>query len=62
MILKIRDFTKDRRKSNHIIKEQVAQGATCMLEDCNDPLSAYDGPGSNLLCRKHQLECISEEF
>ena len=54
----IRDLKKDQSKSNAVIKEQVARGATCMLEDCCEPLSTYDGPGSNLLCRKHQLECV----
>ena len=29
-----------------------------MLEDCDNTISIYDGPGSNTLCREHQLECV----
>ena len=52
----IRDPNKDKRKADYIIKEQVARGATCMLEDCNDPISHYQGPGGDVLCRKHQRQ------
>jgi hypothetical protein len=55
---KLRDSNKDKRKSNHVIKEQVAREATCMLEDCCNPISIYEGPGSNILCRTHQLDCV----
>ena len=24
----------------------------------NNPISIFDGPGSNVLCREHQLECV----
>ena len=54
----LRDPDKDNLKSNAVIKEQVRHERTCLLEDCNEPISVYDGPGSNTLCRKHQLECV----
>ena len=52
----IRDFNKDKPKSQHIIKEQLDK--KCMLEDCDNTVSIYEGPGSNVLCREHQLECV----
>lgn len=53
----LRDWRNDASKADHIVKAQVARGATCMLEDCNEALSVYVGPGSNVLCRKHQKQC-----
>ena len=29
-----------------------------MLQDCDNKLSMYEGPGSQTLCRVHQLECV----
>ena len=52
----IRDPKKDKLKSNHILKEQLNK--KCMLEDCDNTVSIYEGPGSNVLCREHQLECV----
>lgn len=31
-------------------------GRTCMLEDCDLPVSHMEGPGSNVLCRIHQMQ------
>ena len=53
----LRDPRNDKLKSNAILKEQHRAAPTCMLEDCCNTLSIYDGPGSNILCREHQLEC-----
>jgi hypothetical protein len=53
---KLRDRFQDKRKSNAVLK--VQEGYTCKLIDCNNPLSIYDGPGSNCLCREHQLETV----
>ena len=47
---------KDKLKSNAVLKEKSTK--KCMLEDCNNNNSIYDGPGSNTLCREHQLECV----
>lgn len=55
---KLRDPSKDRMKSPAVLKEQINKGRTCMLADCNNPLSMYEGPGSDCLCREHQLECV----
>lgn len=54
----VRDPSRDKLKSNSVLKEQTNKGLTCMLEDCDNPLSIYDGPGSNSLCRQHQLDCV----
>ena len=52
----VRNPSKDKLKSNAVLKEQLE--VKCMLEDCDNTLSIYDGPGSNSLCREHQLECV----
>tara|TARA_B100000902_G_C27321759_1_gene925130 strand:- start:3594 stop:4034 length:441 start_codon:yes stop_codon:yes gene_type:complete len=52
----VRNPSKDKLKSNAVLKEQLE--VKCMLEDCDNTLSIYDGPGSNSLCRDHQLECV----
>ena len=52
----IRNPSKDKLKSNSVLKEQLTK--PCMLEDCDNTISIYDGPGSNVLCRDHQLECV----
>ena len=52
----IRNPSKDKLKSNSVLKEQLTK--PCMLEDCDNTISIYDGPGSNVLCREHQLECV----
>lgn len=54
----LRDPGKDKLKSNFVLKEQTNKNLRCMLEDCDSPLSIYDGPGSNSLCREHQLCCV----
>jgi len=54
---KLREGIKDKLKSDPVMKAQDRSGAQCMLEDCCNPLSIFDGPGSNVLCRVHQLEC-----
>ena len=55
---KFRDPNKDKMKSPAILKEQYRRSPVCMLEDCNNGISIFDGPGSNILCREHQLECV----
>jgi len=54
----LRNPDRDKFKSHAVLKEQDRKAPTCMLEDCNNPLSMFEGPGSNLLCREHQLECV----
>ena len=47
---------KGQVKVPPISKEQLNK--KCMLEDCDNTVSIYEGPGSNVLCREHQLECV----
>ena len=54
----LRDPKKDKLKSNGVLREQHFIGHTCMLEDCSNVISVFDGPGSNILCRDHQLMCV----
>ena len=54
----LRDPSLDKLKSSAVLKEQYRTARTCMLEDCDKEISIYDGPGSNILCREHQLECV----
>ena len=48
----------DKKKSAAVIKYQVNQGLICCLDGCDRPLSVYEGPGSNSLCRRDQLKQI----
>ena len=45
----------DKKKSAAVIKYQVNNRLICCLDDCDRPLSIYEGLGSNSLCRRHQL-------
>ena len=54
----IRNPDKDKFKSSAVLTEQQLKGKTCMLQDCDNKLSMYEGPGSQTLCREHQLECV----
>lgn len=54
----LRNPDLDKLKSSAVLKEQYRTARTCKLEDCNNPISLYNGPGSNILCREHQLECV----
>lgn len=56
--MKLRNPDKDKLKGWNVLREQQHNHLTCMLEDCNNELSSFDGPGSNLLCREHQLQCV----
>jgi len=57
-MVKLRDPNKDERKSIAVLKEQHRKNKTCMLVDCVNPISVFEGPGSDSLCREHQLECV----
>ena len=47
-----------KMKSPGVLREQYNRDAKCMLEDCDNALSVFDGPGGNILCAEHQLECV----
>ena len=53
----LRDSNKDQAKSTAQYLKETRVISTCMLEDCNNPLSTFEGPGSKILCREHQVEC-----
>ena len=55
---KLLDKNNRKMKSPGILREQYRRGAKCMLEDCDNDLSIFDGPGGNILCEEHQLECV----
>lgn len=46
----------DKLKSLSVIKRQHESGATCSIPGCCNPISNMTGPGSDLLCREHQLQ------
>jgi hypothetical protein len=46
----------DKRKSATSIKKQMAEGKACVV--CGKPISLMSGPGSDMLCRKHQIEGV----
>lgn len=55
---KLLDKDNRKMKSPGVLREQYNRGAKCMLEDCDNDLSIFDGPGGNILCEEHQLECV----
>lgn len=46
----------DKKKSAAVIKHQVNHRLICCLDGCDRPLSVYEGPGSDSLCRQHQIK------
>lgn len=51
-----RSADSDKRKTLAQLKEQDEKDLRCQLDGCDEPLSMFTGPGSNRLCRRHQLE------
>lgn len=52
----IRNPDHDKMKSQTALKEQFALQSKCKLEDCNNDLTIYEGPGSDSYCRSCQLK------
>lgn len=48
------DWHSQKRKSAAKLKEQIDKGLTCTIPGCTNPLTHKTGPGSDLLCKKHQ--------
>lgn len=46
----------DKRKSAAVIKRQVLNKLICCIDGCDRPLTQFEGPGSDSLCRYHQLK------
>lgn len=55
---KLRDPDKDKRKSFGVLKEQARLQLKCCMDGCNNELSMFEGPGSDVLCREHQLKLV----
>lgn len=53
-----RNPNKDRLKSSSVLKEQIRSNQTCCMDGCNNPLTIFEGPGSDVLCRDDQLKLI----
>ena len=46
----------DERKSPAIIKRQLKYKLVCCIDGCDSLISQMSGPGSDVLCRNHQLK------
>lgn len=57
-MVKIRNRSQDKQKSRAVLEIQFNAAITCKLEDCDNLLSQFEGPGSACLCRDHQLQCV----
>ncbi len=54
----LRDPKRDKFKSQSILKEQIRLNLRCTVDGCNNELTMFDGPGSDILCRIHQLRLV----
>tara|TARA_B110000977_G_scaffold139431_1_gene176955 strand:+ start:1402 stop:1851 length:450 start_codon:yes stop_codon:yes gene_type:complete len=54
-MVKLRDRKDDVFKADKLMNEQ--KGLKCKLMDCDKDITVMTGPGSNVLCRYHQLKC-----
>jgi hypothetical protein len=48
--------SEDVRKSPAVIKRQLKNNLICCVDGCGTPISQMSGPGSDVLCRIHQLK------
>lgn len=55
---KLRNPDKDKIKGSVQLHEQYKNKCVCKLEDCNEPLTIFEGPGSDSYCRDHQLDLV----
>ena len=49
----MREAVWDKFKSNSQLKNDF--GKICSVDGCDQPLTAFRGPGSDCLCREHQI-------
>lgn len=54
----LRDPNKDKLKGQSVLKEQIKKNLTCRMDNCKNSLTMFDGPGSDILCRDHQLKLV----
>jgi 5-methylcytosine-specific restriction endonuclease McrA len=57
--MQLRKPSDDVRKSLAQVRRQ--QGLRCCVDECGEPISTYTGPGSDVLCRHHQVRQIGYE-
>jgi hypothetical protein len=57
MVAVFRNPSQDKMKSLDVLKEQQNLNLKCVVPGCDKPISIYEGPGSDSLCRDHQCEC-----
>jgi len=51
----LRDPNKDNLKKELMITRQT--GNLCKIPNCENTVTIFEGPGSEVLCRDHQLQC-----
>jgi 5-methylcytosine-specific restriction endonuclease McrA len=51
----LKDSNKDNLKTELMITHQ--HGKICKIPDCENTITIFEGPGSEVLCRDHQLQC-----
>ena len=54
----LRDPSKDELKSQGVLKEQIRLRHMCTVDGCKSALTIFEGPGSDVLCRDHQLKLV----
>lgn len=54
----LRNPSKDELKSQSVLKEQIRLKHTCSVDGCKNALTIFEGPGSDVLCRDHQLKLV----
>lgn len=53
-----RNPDKDKIKGASVLKEQYKLRCKCSIDGCTNELTIFEGPGSDSLCREHQLQCV----
>lgn len=54
----MRDLQWDQPKPFSQIKKELNAGKVCTVPGCGQPLTTMLGPGSDSLCREHQLKLV----
>lgn len=53
-----RNPDRDQLKGSRVLREQYRQKLSCSIPGCGQDLTIFDGPGSDSLCREHQLQSV----
>ena len=54
----LRNPDRDKLKSQSVLREQIRLKSVCCMDGCDKLLSMFEGPGSDVLCRDHQLKLV----